>query len=157
MIRKTSIDVYRQIVAEGLLTKRRLQVYRYLFKHGPLTQHEVTLAVAADNSNTAIRNYAPRFAELERAGAIETVGERGCSVTGNRVLVWDVTDKLPTKLEKNIKVSRRLLEKKMVNYRRILRTLRDDERTPLWAKRVIRQKMVPFYKKDSQVGQANKH
>jgi hypothetical protein len=46
----------------------------------------------------------PRFAELERVGVIAVVGEKDCSVTGRNVLLWDVTEKLPIKLEKEKKI-----------------------------------------------------
>jgi len=40
MIRQTSIDAYRKIEAEGLLSKRRWQVYDILYEFGPMTGGE---------------------------------------------------------------------------------------------------------------------
>ena len=40
-IRQTSIDCYNKIKAEGLLSKRRLEVYEILFHHGQLTANEI--------------------------------------------------------------------------------------------------------------------
>lgn len=95
MIRQTSIEVYKQIEAEGLLSKRRFEIYRCVFNNGPLTQME-----AARFTGLLDHSVTPRFAELERQGVITTVGERKCSITGRRVLIWDVTDRLPSKFEK---------------------------------------------------------
>lgn len=97
MIRQTSINVYRQIEAEGLLSKRRWEVYNHLYKHGPLTQREAVNQIS--NKYAAERSYTPRFAELEKMLVIRSVGERVCSITGRQVLIWDVTDKLPKKIE----------------------------------------------------------
>lgn len=94
-MRQTSIDVYHQIRDEGLLSKRRLQVYETIYLHGPITQMETAkIADILDHSVT------PRFAELEKMGVIATVGERDCTRTGRKVLMWDVTGRLPTKFEK---------------------------------------------------------
>ena len=38
--RQTSIDCYNQIKAEGLLTKRRLQVYEAILRNAPCTSSE---------------------------------------------------------------------------------------------------------------------
>lgn len=101
MTRQTSIEVYHQIEAEGLLSRLRLDVYRALFHEGPMTQMETcrllqktTLPYTLDHS------ILPRFAELKRAGVITETEERTCSVTGRNVLTWDVTNNLPKKLEK---------------------------------------------------------
>jgi len=47
--RDTSIEAYRTIKANGLLSKRRLQVYEYLFNHGPATAKEIFVLVRCIN------------------------------------------------------------------------------------------------------------
>jgi len=68
VIRQTSIDVYRKIEAEGLLSKVDFAVYRVLFNLGPLTQGEVW--------NEALKHVymrhtvGPAFARLKNRGCI---------------------------------------------------------------------------------------
>jgi predicted transcriptional regulator len=95
VIRSTSIEVYNQIEREGLLSRKRFEVYQKLFHSGPLTQSETT--VKLNGKQTTVT---PRFAELESLGAIHPVGEKICGVTGRKVLLWDVTDRVPMKFEK---------------------------------------------------------
>ena len=96
MKRETSTEVYHQIAAEGLLSKRRFQVYDTLFNRGPLTQMETSRLIpeALDHS------ISPRFAELENLGVVKSVGERVCKITGRNVMIWDVTAHLPVKTKK---------------------------------------------------------
>lgn len=96
MVRKTSIEVYRRIVSEGLLSKRRLDIYSVLFHEGPLTANEVFKRLLG-KSNINSANTGARLFELREMGAAEETGTRKCSVTGNNVIVWDVTGKLPKK------------------------------------------------------------
>lgn len=96
-VRKTSIDVYRQIEANGLLGRLQFEVYAALFHHGPLTQNELHQDHFA---KTQPRNIQPRVSELEAMGAVESVGERPCRITGHRCMIWDVTANLPVKVEK---------------------------------------------------------
>lgn len=39
-VRQTSIDCFNQIKKEGLLSKRRLEVYEAIFKNAPCTTNE---------------------------------------------------------------------------------------------------------------------
>lgn len=102
MTRDTSIQAYNMIKDNGMLSRRRFQVYDVLFKHGPLTQNEAFKYISK-NDNVTQQSIGPRFAELQRAGAIQEVGKTLCSITGNLCIKWDVTKKLPTKIEKRAK------------------------------------------------------
>jgi len=144
LTRRTSIDVYHQIEAEGLLSKRRWEVYKHLFRHGPLTQREVTDQIS--HKFAAERSYTPRFAELEKMGVITSVGERACSITGRQVLIWDVTDCLPTKYEAPKTMPRKEVKARMDAYREALVELWKDKRTPPFVKDVIRKHTEPFRK-----------
>ncbi len=139
--------MYRQIEAEGLLSKRRWEVYRHLFKLGPLTQREVTDQVSSKFA--AERSYTPRFAELEKMGVIESVGERTCSITGRHVLIWDVTDKLPAKYEAPKTMPRKEVKERMTVYRTALVTIWRDKRTPEWARDIIREQTKQFHKEST--------
>ena len=113
MIRDTSIAVYHQIKDENLLSRLRWEVYDCLYHHGPLTQMETCRKL--NNPNRQDRSYMPRFAELHNMGVIKEVGQRVCSITGREVLLWDVTNSLPRKLEKDIKPTRQELINALAN------------------------------------------
>jgi hypothetical protein len=101
MTRKTSIETFRQIEEEGMLSSRRLQVYSTLFKIGPATAAEISEADRGSFTNPAKGdNSHARLSELKKMGCVEEVGERVCSITGRNVLVFDVTSDLPQKFEK---------------------------------------------------------
>lgn len=96
-MRETSIEVYRQVEAEGLLTGLRSEVYKTLFHYGPLTQGECWKRYFGHRQR---HDIAPRFAELEKRGVIKIVDKRPCGVTGRVVYAWDVTKDLPSAEEK---------------------------------------------------------
>lgn len=101
MIRQTSIDTYKQIKDEGLLSRRRMQVYEVLFKHGPLTGGQVAAKVKAlygqwGHSET-IRN---RITELRDLGTVSEIKTVACPITGRNSILWDVTKNLPKQLPK---------------------------------------------------------
>lgn len=97
-MRQTSIQVYNQIKDEGLLSKTRFKVYEYIFKNGPCTISDVS--VHFNKSGNASGTYSSRFSELRDCGSIQEVGTTVCKITGRNKILWDVTSKLPTKLEK---------------------------------------------------------
>jgi hypothetical protein len=96
MTRQTSIAVYEQIKNQGLLSRRRWQVYDVLFRRGPLTQNEACRLLAEEYGLTNKPSVTPRFAELEKRRVIHAVGKRQCDVTGETCLAYDVTGLLPT-------------------------------------------------------------
>lgn len=97
-IRKTSIETYHQIEAEGLLSKMRFEVYAALFDHGPASSGELAIHIEGTSRN----NVATRMTELRNAGVVEEVGEKVCTVTGRNVITWDVTGNLPKKVDKTV-------------------------------------------------------
>lgn len=94
MIRETSIETFLQIKREGLLSKRRQEVYECLYNHGPLTANEVFTRL---NLPT---NQSGRFTELEKLGVIKEQSVRVCRVTGRRATAWITTNGLPKEPEK---------------------------------------------------------
>jgi hypothetical protein len=92
-IRQTSIDCYNQIKADGLLTKRRLEVYEAILKNAPCTSSEAMLNRL--NSSNVLSQSRARFTELRELGVIYEKGIKKCSVTGKNVIEWDLTDNLP--------------------------------------------------------------
>lgn len=91
-MRNTSLDAYNALKSNGFLTGLQGKVYDVLFHNGPLTQGEVWNEFLVDYQRHSI---APRFAELEKIGVIQTVGERPCRLTGVTALIWDVTNHVP--------------------------------------------------------------
>ena len=105
MTRQTSIEAYHKIKEEGLLSKRRLEVYEILYWFGPLSANEVFFKMSKGNMGpvNAASNSAARFSELRDRGVIRESGTKICSITKMNVIQWDVTSKLPIKIKNNIK------------------------------------------------------
>jgi hypothetical protein len=93
-IRQTSIDCYNIIKSNGLLSKRRLEVFEALIKIAPCTATELQKSMDFDNGG---RDCMKRISELRDLGVIYEKRERSCSITGKNVIEWDLTDKLPLK------------------------------------------------------------
>ena len=97
-IRQTSIDCYTQIKQEGLLSKKRLEVYRAILKKAPCSSGEA-FATMTTKENQISQSRA-RFTELRDLGVIYEKGEKKCSITGRNVIEWDLTDRLPANIKK---------------------------------------------------------
>lgn len=107
MTRLTSIEAYNKIKADGLLSKRRFEVYSTLFKYGPMTANETFSKMYDKNTGptNAASNSAARFSELRQQGVIYEVKERKCKITGMNVIEWGVTNNLPVKIKKEKKIT----------------------------------------------------
>lgn len=105
--RQTSIDCYKQIILEGLLSKRRLQVYEILLENGCLTGTEISILFKqkhfSSNHSEGIRN---RVSELFERGVVYEKAIVECKSTGRKVTQWDLTDKLPIKIKKSNKTKK---------------------------------------------------
>lgn len=102
MIRQTSIETFRKIEAEGLLSKLRFEVYSVVVINGPMTEGECWRFHFQGRRQRC--SITPRFSELEARGVIRVVGERSCKFTGNNAQVWESTDNLPTEPPKITKI-----------------------------------------------------
>jgi hypothetical protein len=103
MARKTSAEAYRTIEENGLLSKRRFEVYDCLYYHGPMTASETFRRISGGRPNYNFdSNTRARFTELRDQGVIAEIGEKKCAVTGMTVILWDVTSELPTPLPKKV-------------------------------------------------------
>lgn len=104
MVRKTSIEAYNQIKNNGLLSERRMQVYDLLYKYGPLTALQVIDHFRRTLINfSSTGNLSTRLSELRDMGVVEELGTTKCPIGGRNVILWDVTDRLPVKVEKKKK------------------------------------------------------
>lgn len=94
MVRDTSIEVYNKIKSEGLLSKKRMELYDHIYKHGPLTSNSAFSALGWKT------NMSGRFTELEDLGVIRAIGKTQDQGSGNTVTLWDVTKYLPEQAKK---------------------------------------------------------
>jgi hypothetical protein len=98
--RQTSIDCYNLIKAQGLLSKRRLEVYEAILKNAPCSSSEAMISKL--NSTNVLSQSRARFTELRELGVIYEKGEKKCTITGKNVIEWDLTDKLPINTKTSI-------------------------------------------------------
>ena len=102
--RQTSIDCYYEIKNEGLLNNMRLQYFEAIFNNAPCTSGEAYKAMKMGKTvGKGERLERSRFTELRNMGVIKEVGTRRCNESGRSSIVWDLTDKLPTKIKSNTK------------------------------------------------------
>ena len=94
--RQTSIDCYNKIKSEGLLSKRRLEVYEALLPTAPCTSSE---AIRNAKTTFGVFGVSSRFTELRDLGVIYEKDVRPCKVTGRNVIEWDLTDRLPVSIK----------------------------------------------------------
>jgi hypothetical protein len=123
--RKTSIECFNKIKQEGLLSKRRLQVYESIFNHAPCTASEVF------NDKNLKTNQSGRFTELRDLGVIYERGERLCTVTGRNVIEWDLTDRLPVDFNNKNKTKKQRIND-AINSFRVLYKKKDNSTTEDW-------------------------
>lgn len=95
-VRETSIEAYRQIEQEGLLSKMRWLAYKTVFHHGPMTSAEACAALNQNDKSQAPSQLRARFTELRKMGVLKEVGKKPCSITRRKAILWDVTGNLPS-------------------------------------------------------------
>jgi hypothetical protein len=97
MTRTTSAIAYHEIRESGLLSKRRLEVYEYLYQNGPMIAAEIPITGAWK-----------RLSELKERGVAHEVGEKKNALTGHLSVLWDVNEALPSEPPKKEKTARGL-------------------------------------------------
>ena len=103
--RQTSIDCYNKIKSEGLLSKRRLEVYESILKNAPCTTNE-----ALKDVHSGSHGVGSRTTELRDSGVIYEKDVRPCMVTGRNVIEWDLTDRLPVNIKNTNKTKKQRLD-----------------------------------------------
>ena len=121
--RQTSIDCYNEIKENGLLSKKRLEVYFAILKNAPCTSSEAMTSNL--NSTNVLSQSRARFTELRELGVIYEKSERKCTITGKNVIEWDLTDRLP----KDIKLSNNSKKLRVDNALNALRELYKNKNT----------------------------
>lgn len=76
-VRDTSLEVYNRIKEEGVLSKRRLEVYEALFQHGPATSNELFRKMKG-SIRVSQANIQPRLGELVEMGCVAETKKRPC-------------------------------------------------------------------------------
>jgi len=115
MVRETSVEVYNRITNQGLLPKKRIQVYKIIYQGGALTGSQIAQRYKQQyptaQHSESIRN---RITELVQQGVVDEVGTVECPITKNRVLQFKTNNSLPVKLTQKItkkqKISKALKE-----------------------------------------------
>ena len=123
--RKTSIECFNKIKQEGLLSKRRLQVYESIFNYAPCTASEVF------NDKNLKTNQSGRFTELRDLGVIYEKGERLCRITGRNVIEWDLTDRLPINFKNKNKTKKQRINDAINSFRMLYKN-KDNSTTEDW-------------------------
>ena len=123
--RKTSIECFSKIKQEGLLSKRRLQVYESIFNYAPCTASEVF------NDKNLKTNQSGRFTELRDLGVIYEKGERLCRITGRNVIEWDLTDRLPINFKNKNKTKKQRINDAINSFRELYKN-KDNSTTEDW-------------------------
>lgn len=105
MTRDTSIEAYHKMRDQGLLGRRRLEIYEIVCLHGPMTANQafqyLDKSYRADGRVFRFdSNTRARFTELREMGALEERGEVVCPVSGMNVINWAITGSLAHKREK---------------------------------------------------------
>ena len=123
--RKTSIECFSKIKQEGLLSKRRLQVYESIFNYAPCTASEVF------NDKNLKTNQSGRFTELRDLGVIYEKGERLCRITGRNVIEWDLTDRLPINFKNKNKTKKQRINDAINSFRMLYKN-KNNSTTEDW-------------------------
>ncbi len=97
-MRETSIETYKKIRDDGLLSKLRFEVYKYIYENGPCTAKQITLALRKSITG-ADSSYHARLSELRDRGVIEEVGYAELPQSKHKVILWNTTNKLPAKIK----------------------------------------------------------
>lgn len=97
-MKKTSIETYNKINHSGLLKKLRLEVYNYIYEHGPCSMMQCNQDLNSGKYSNG--SYTSRFNELEKRGVIEVVGKQTSPHTGHSENLYDTTDNEPLNLPK---------------------------------------------------------
>jgi len=125
--RQTSIDCYNEIRSNGLLSKRRFEVYEALLSSAPCTSSE---AIRNAKTTFGVFGVSSRFTELRDLGVIYEVRTRECTVTGRNVIEWDLTDRLPVNVKKSNKTKKHKIDDALNSLRKLYKnkdTSTDDD------------------------------
>jgi len=79
--RVSQIEAYKEILSQGLLPRRREEIYDWVFHHGPLNANQVARSLHRDRGATSCR-----CGELVDLGVFVEAGSHVCPLTNMTVL-----------------------------------------------------------------------
>ena len=102
MIDELSLQCFKIIVRNGLVSRRKQQVLEYIVKHQPCTAKECNIYYAKQGENSS--SFMSRFGELEDLGVIHRVGTKIDPHTSKECWLYSMTGNVPKKLDKKVKI-----------------------------------------------------
>ena len=102
MVRDTSLEAYNKIKADGLLSKRKWQVYDIVYHNGPLTAHRIVEIAKIESPSANQTSFNARLSELEELGVIKSEGKEVHPVSGKNCYLWFSTGEMPVDIDKKI-------------------------------------------------------
>lgn len=103
-VRETSKAIFNEIREGGYLSKQRWQAYEVIHTHGPITAREVDRTAGLHLVKMS-RSMQPAITWLVETGTVTEVGKRPCKVTGNTVITYMASGKLPKKPKAKIRLT----------------------------------------------------
>ena len=95
-VRITSIESYREVMESGYVGRRQKEVYNGFHEFGPCTVNELWQHIGGSKRNVQANIHA-RANELKKAGLLDELPRRMCSVTGKKAFVYRTNDNRPKK------------------------------------------------------------
>lgn len=95
MTRETSIAIYRELEANGTLSRKRLEVARDIAYNGPTTAGETWRRLTKPGPQKFTDSYRQRFIELGDRQVAVMIGKRRCAVTQKSCDQWELTGRMP--------------------------------------------------------------
>ena len=123
-VRDTSIEAYRRIRDEGLLSPMRQRVLDILIQIRPATAGEIGSHFPKSKGGRGeAGNVHARLNEMRRLGVVYEVRLRECKVTEQNVIEWDVTGNLPSGSARGDNPKKRELEAAVAHLQKRVATL----------------------------------
>ena len=97
-MRLTSIESYKTLLNQGIITQKQLQVISLLQKTDkPVTAGELfQISTVRKLGLTVVKgSVSARLSELESMGVVSAIGTKTCGLTGHTAIAWVLTNKLP--------------------------------------------------------------
>lgn len=104
MVVKNSALAYQEIKRNGLLSKRRFEVYECIVKYGPITMSDCLDKLGLK------RNQSGRFSELEEAEVVFQMGSTIDNKTNMTVSLYRSTGNLPKEIKKKPSKSKQKIQ-----------------------------------------------
>ena len=102
----TSVNTYKKITQNGLLSEQREAVYRTLYKRKAATASQLAEVMGERVKGSVCA----RLTELRDRGVVKEKAHVKCPVSGEVVALWTVTGKLPKKPVKRVSASRKRIQ-----------------------------------------------